>query len=175
MYLLGIDIGTSSAKCLLADLNGNVLDRFSVSYPLSVPRPGWAEQNAQDWFDAALQGIRHLLQTTKLDPADIVGISFSGQMHGLVPIDRSGEVIRSPFLWCDQRTQTQCDKIESIAGGRGSLVSLTNNVMLTGYTGGKILWLKENEPEHYNAMTVFLCPKDYVRFRMTSVPCMDVT
>lgn len=175
MYLLGIDIGTSAAKCLLTDHAGRVVAKESLGYPLDVPRPGWAEQNAEDWVDAAFHGIRRLLSHPGITASMIDGVSFSGQMHGLVALDKSGAVIRKPFLWCDQRTQAQCDRIEQAAGGRQALLSMTNNVMLTGYTGGKLVWLKEEEPEHYAAMATFQCPKDYLRFRMTGEICMDVS
>lgn len=175
MYLLGIDIGTSSAKCVLADRFGKVRAAASRDYPLSVPRPGWAEQEAGDWEQAMYEGIRQLLSTPGISAGDIDGISFSGQMHGLVALDREGRVIRKPFLWCDQRTQKQCDEIEAAAGGREQLIGMTNNVMLTGYTGGKLLWLKEEEPQHYAAMTTFQCPKDYVRYCLTGQIVMDVS
>lgn len=175
MLLLGIDIGTSSAKCVLVNEAGTVVARASGEYPLETPRPGWAEQDASLWVDAVFQAIRKLIAGTGVFPAEIGGISFSGQMHGLVALDGQGKVIRKPFLWCDQRTQAQCDRIENAAGGREALLSMTNNVMLTGYTGGKLLWLKEVEPENYRAMTVFLCPKDYVRYRMTGQAMMDVS
>ncbi|MBO2515836.1 MAG: xylulokinase [Clostridiales bacterium] len=175
MYLLGIDIGTSSAKCVLVDRLGKVRAAASRSYPLETPRPGWAEQDAGDWARAAFEGIRQLLDTPGISAADIDGVSFSGQMHGLVALDRAGNVIRKPFLWCDQRTQAQCDEIEALAGGREALTGMTNNVMLTGYTGGKLLWLKQVEPEHYAAMTAFQCPKDYVRFRLTGEILTDAS
>ncbi len=173
MYLLGIDIGTSSAKCLLTDTAGSAVLSVSRGYPLETPRPGWAEQRAEDWAEAVFACLRELITEHGIRPSEIGGISFSGQMHGLVPLDKNGNVIRKSILWCDQRTEKQCNAITAAAGGRDKLLNMTNNVMLTGYTGGKILWLKETEPEHYRAMTVFICPKDYVRFRLTGVICTD--
>lgn len=175
MYLLGIDIGTSASKAILVDHAG--ITRFSASmeYPLYTPRPGWAEQEPEDWVNAAFGAVKKLLQMPGVAAGDIDGISFSGQMHGLVALDGQNRVIRRAFLWCDQRTQKQCDEIEHAAGGREELIRMTNNVMLTGYTGGKLLWLKEEEPEHDRAMTAFLCPKDYLRFRLTGRKCMDVS
>jgi len=175
MYLMGIDIGTSGAKCVITDRTGRVKSKATAGYPLEVPRPSWAEQDPAWWVDGAYAAVRQALLAGSLSGKDIAGVSFSGQMHGLVALDREGAVIRKAFLWCDQRTQKQCDEIERIAGGRDSLLSMTNNVMLTGYTGGKLLWLREEEPEHFAAMTAFLCPKDYLRFRMTGEIRMDAS
>lgn len=175
MYVLGIDIGTSCAKCLLMTADGGVAARASKDYPLLTPRPGWAEQDPAWWVDAAFESIRRILETPGVSPDQIEGISFSGQMHGLVPLDRDGRVIRKSILWCDQRTEPQCREIEKLAGGQKSLIGLTNNVMLAGYTGGKLLWLREEEPEAFRRMVVFLCPKDYLRFRLTGEICMDVS
>ncbi len=175
MYLLGLDIGTSSAKCVVVDRSGHPVASASRSYPLETPRPGWAEQDPALWETAAFRAIQDVLRQPGIDPRLIAGISFSGQMHGLVPLDAAGQVIRKSILWCDQRTGKQCEKIEEAAGGRESLLLLTNNVMLTGYTGGKLLWLREKEPDHFRAMSRFLCPKDYVRYRMTGRVCMDVS
>ncbi len=175
MYVLGIDIGTSCAKCLLMTPDGQVAARASREYPLLTPRPGWAEQDPAWWVEAAFESIRTLIDTSCVSPSEIEGVSFSGQMHGLVPLDREGKVIRRSILWCDQRTEPQCMEIERAAGGREALLSMTNNVMLAGYTGGKLLWLREEEPENFRRMTVFLCPKDYLRYRLTGEICMDVS
>lgn len=175
MYLMGVDVGTSGAKCVITDRNGQVVARASSGYPLETPRPSRAEQDPAWWIDGAFAAIREALLSGGLNGKDIAGLSFSGQMHGLVPLDQKGNVIRKAILWCDQRTQKQCDEIEETAGGRDSLIGMTNNVMLTGYTGGKILWLREMEPDHFAAMRAFLCPKDYLRFRITGEIAMDVS
>ena len=175
MYILGIDIGTSCAKCLLITRDGRVRARHSREYPLLVPRPGWAEQDPVWWEEAAFACVREMLAASGIRPEDIEGVGFSGQMHGLVPLDREGRVIRKSILWCDQRTESQCREIEERAGGREKLLSMTNNVMLAGYTGGKLLWLRTEEPEHFRRMAVFLCPKDYLRYRLTGRICMDVS
>ena len=175
MVVMGIDIGTSCAKCLLMTRDGRVTARASKEYPLLVPRPGWAEQDPEWWAEAAFESIRRLLETSGVSPAEIGGISFSGQMHGLVPLDRDGKVIRKAILWCDQRTEPQCRVIEEKAGGRESLLGMTNNVMLAGYTGGKLLWMRQEEPEAFRRMVQFLCPKDYLRYRLTGEIGMDVS
>ena len=175
MYLMGIDVGTSAAKCLLVDEKGRVAARAAREYPLETPRPGWAEQEPARWREAVFACIREVLDAPGVTAGQIGGVSFSGQMHGLVAMDGGGRVLRKAILWCDQRTQCQCEAIERAAGGREALLSMTNNVMLTGYTGGKLLWLREMEPERFKAMTVFLCPKDYVRWCLTGVLRMDVS
>ena len=109
--LVGLDVGTSGAKCILADETGCVLASSTQSYPLSTPRPGWAEQNPEDWWEGVKRGLKVILEKAQVKPEDIVGISFSGQMHGLVALDENNEVIRPAILWCDQRTQKQCDWI----------------------------------------------------------------
>ncbi len=175
MYTLGIDIGTSCAKCLVIGRDGRVAAKVSKEYPLLTPRPGWAEQDPIWWADAAFESIRRLFGESGIRPEEIEGIGFSGQMHGLVPLDKEGQVLRKSILWCDTRTEKQCFEIEEKAGGRDALLDLTNNVMLPGYTGGKILWLREEEPDCFGKMAVFLCPKDYLRYRLTDEILMDVS
>lgn len=173
--LIGLDIGTSGAKCLLADETGRVIASATREYPLSTPRPGWAEQNPEDWWRGAADGIRAVLAKAGADAKDICGVSFSGQMHGLVALDAEMRVIRPAILWCDQRTQKQCDWITGRAGGVEGLLRYTNNRMLTGYTGGKLLWLRDEEPENFARMKIFCCPKDYIRFRLTGRVLTDVS
>ena len=174
-YLIGLDVGTSGAKCIIADSEGTVVASSTQEYPLYTPKPGWAEQDPKDWWDAVVRGLKVILEKSKVNPADIAGISYSGQMHGLVALDENNEVIRPSILWCDQRTQAQCDWITEKAGGLEKLLTYTNNRMLTGYTGGKILWLRDEEPENFKRMKLFVCPKDYIRFRMTGKLGMDVS
>ena len=174
-YLIGLDVGTSGAKCIIVDNDGAVIASSTQEYPLYTPKPGWAEQNPQDWWDAVVRGLKVILEKAAADPADIVGISYSGQMHGLVALDENNEVIRPSILWCDQRTQAQCDWITEKAGGLKKLLGYTNNRMLTGYTGGKILWLRDEEPENFKKMKIFVCPKDYIRFKMTGKLGIDVS
>lgn len=172
-YLIGIDIGTSGAKIIAADDQGNVAASKTVEYPLYTPKPGWAEQNPSDWWKAVCEGCKAVMKAVA--GSEILGVSFSGQMHGLVALDANNEVIRPAILWCDQRTQKQCDELIAACGGVERLVSITNNTMLTGYTGGKILWLRDEEPENFAKMDVFLCPKDYIRLLITGNRGMDVS
>lgn len=174
-YLIGLDVGTSGAKCIMIDETGRVVASSTQEYPLSTPRPGWAEQNPEDWWQGVVRGLKAILEKANVKAEDILGLSYSGQMHGLVALDANNEVIRPAILWCDQRTQKQCDWITEKAGGLKALLKLTNNRMLTGYTGGKILWLRDEEPENFERMKVFVCPKDYIRYRMTGEIMIDVS
>lgn len=174
-YLIGLDVGTSGAKCIMIDETGRVVASSTQEYPLSTPRPGWAEQNPEDWWQGVVRGLRAIIQKANVNPGDIAGLSYSGQMHGLVALDENNEVIRPAILWCDQRTQKQCDWITERAGGLKALLKLTNNRMLTGYTGGKILWLRDEEPDNFARMKMFVCPKDYIRYRMTGELMIDVS
>ncbi|NLG25436.1 MAG: xylulokinase [Clostridiales bacterium] len=174
-YLIGLDIGTSGAKCILADETGRVVASSTREYPLHTPRPGWAEQDPADWWRAVCEGAADIIFRAGVDAAEIAGLSLSGQMHGLVALDAQNQVIRPSILWCDQRTQPQCDWVTERAGGLGGLLRLTNNRMLTGYTGGKILWLRDEEPDNFARMAKFTCPKDYIRLLLTDELAIDVS
>ena len=171
--IAGIDLGTSGVKCIIADESGGIIASSLEEYPLSTPHPGWAEQDPADWWSAVVRALSRILPAVRKE--DLVGVGFSGQMHGLVALDEQGAVIRPAFLWCDQRTDGQCKWITEKAGGIDGLLRLTNNRMLTGYTGGKLLWLKEKEPENFARMKTFICPKDYIRFKLTGLAATDVS
>ena len=174
-YLIGLDIGTSGTKCIIADTQGNVVASSTQEYPLYTPKPGWAEQNPIDWWEAVVKGLKVILGKANVNKDEIAGLSFSGQMHGLVALDKDLNVIRPAILWNDQRVQKQCDWITEKAGGLNGLLSYTNNRMLTGYTGGKILWLRDEEPENFARMVTFVCPKDYIRFKITGELAIDAS
>jgi xylulokinase len=170
---LGIDLGTSAVKSLLVDENGEVKASHSVEYPMLTPRPGWAEQHPDDWWNGTVRCVRELMGKSGADPASVAAIGLSGQMHGSVFLDRDGNVIRPALLWCDQRTGAQCEAIDRIVGP-SRLGELTGNRALTGFTAPKILWLRDEEPENYARVAHILLPKDYVRLRMTGEWAMDV-
>jgi len=174
-YLIGLDIGTSGAKCILTDECGAVVASSLNEYPLHTPKPGWTEQDPADWWNAIREGARAIMQKAQVPSDQIVSLSLSGQMHGLVALDVKNQVIRPSILWCDQRTQKQCDWITEKAGGVSGLLKYTNNRMLTGYTGGKILWLREEEPENFAKMRKFVCPKDYIRYLLTGELATEVS
>jgi len=168
--LFGIDVGTSAVKGLAIDPQGEVLATEEAAYPLSTPRPGWSEQNPEDWWRAT-QEVLENLERAAGEPA---GIGLSGQMHGLVALDDGDEVIRPAILWNDQRTQAECDEIEDTIG-LDKLIALTGNRALTGFTAPKILWLRHHEPDNYKRIASVLLPKDYVRLRLTGEHATDVS
>lgn len=172
-YIMGIDVGTSGLKCILIDEKGHVTVSVTENYPLYTPKPGWSEQNPSDWWEAAGKAMRKA--SAAVDKKDIIALGFSGQMHGLVALDKDDKVIRPAILWNDQRTAAECAEIIAAAGGLDGLLKYTNNTMLTGYTGGKILWLKKHEPENYGKMNSFLMPKDYIRYLVTGEKATDVS
>jgi xylulokinase len=173
-YVIGIDIGTSGCKTLIIDHEGHVVRRAVEEYPLSTPRPGWSEQEPEHWWQAVLSTLKRVING--FQPVnDIKGIGLSGQMHGLVALDGNDQVLRPAILWNDQRTGDQCRKIHELTGGIDGLLKLTNNQMLPGYTGGKILWLRENEPDNYEKTRMILNPKDYIRYRLTGEYATEVS
>jgi xylulokinase len=174
-YILGIDIGTSGTKTILVDDEGRVAAAKTVEYPMETPKPGWTQQNPADWWKAAAESIRAVLKKSGVPAEALAGVGFSGQMHGMVALDEAGEVVRPAILWNDQRTEAQCEEITQAAGGLSGLLAYTNNRMLTGYTGGKILWMKEMEPENFARTKVIINPKDYVRYKLTGEIATEVS
>lgn len=174
MYLLGIDIGTSGTKTVLFDTKGNAIASSTVEYPLYQPQNGWAEQSPEDWWNAVQQSIRNVLQKSGVNSADIRGIGLSGQMHGLVMLDKSGEVLRRSIIWCDQRTGEECKEITEKVGAE-RLIEITANPALTGFTASKILWVRNHEPEIYEKCAHILLPKDYIRYKLCGVFATEVS
>ena len=166
--LVGLDVGTTGVKALTVSPDGDVLARVEEAYPLSTKRPGWAEQDPEDWWRAAESAL------AALGPADLAGIGLSGQMHGLVVLDERGRVLRPAILWNDQRTAAECAEIEERLGLR-RLVELTGNRALPGFTAPKLLWLRRHEPEIYARIAHVLLPKDYVRLRLTGKRAIDAS
>ncbi|HEY6470052.1 MAG TPA: xylulokinase [Candidatus Dormibacteraeota bacterium] len=168
--IVGIDIGTSAAKGLAVDPeNGRVLASAESSYPVSSPHAGWMEQRPEDWLAATHEVLARLKTTV----TEIVGIGFSGQMHGLVCLDDAGAVIRPAILWNDQRSAPQCAEMES-GGGLARLLRLTGNRALPGFTAPKVLWMRENAPDEYARIHRICLPKDFVRDRLVGGHRMDM-
>ncbi len=165
-YYLGIDIGTSGTKTLVIDEAGNVLAEADANYPMAQPRPGWTEQDPEDWWKATVKTVRAVMRESKVDKSEVKAIGLSGQMHGSVFLDASDEVIRPALLWNDQRTATQCDAITSAAGSRENLIGMVANPALTGFQAPKILWLRDNEKRNFGRLAKVLLPKDDVRRRL---------
>lgn len=172
--LLGIDLGTSGTKTVLFDSDGRRLASHTVEYPLYQPKNGWAEQDPEDWWRAVQETVRTVLAKSGAKPEDIRGIGIAGQMHGLVMLDSQGQVLRKAILWCDGRTQAQCDEITQTVG-REKLLAITANPALTGFTAGKILWVREHEPELYEKCRHILLPKDYIRYKLTGEFATEVS
>ncbi|MFK7694333.1 xylulokinase [Paenibacillus sp. HJGM_3] len=172
-YVIGVDLGTSAVKTLLVDEAGRVRAEATKSYPLHQPQSGYSEQNPEDWVEGTLTALGRLMRESGV-PADAVqGLSFSGQMHGLVLLDRDHRVLRPAILWNDTRTTAECREIEAALGGE--LLAIAKNRALEGFTLPKLLWVKRHEPEVYARAAVFVLPKDYVRYRLTGTLALDVS
>jgi len=172
-YVIGIDLGTSSVKSLLVNEQGVLCGMVSKAYPLIQKQAGYSEQEPEQWVIQTIAGLRELVEQSGVEMQQIAGISFSGQMHGLVLLDEQHKVLRPAILWNDTRTTKQCRQIEKKLGAQ--LVEITRNVALEGFTLPKILWVQENEPELFAKAALFLLPKDYLRYRLTGQLHMDLS
>ncbi|MCP5099259.1 MAG: xylulokinase [Chloroflexi bacterium] len=171
-YFLGIDSSTTATKALLMREDGEVVAVASSEYTYETPHPLWSEQHPDLWWDATAESIHAALAKAGVDGADVRGVGLTGQMHGLVLLDKDGEVLRPAILWNDQRTGAECDEIRG-AVGKKRLVQITGNDALTGFTSPKVLWVKNNEPEIFARVAQILLPKDYVRYKLTGEYAMD--
>ncbi len=167
---IGIDLGTSSVKLLLVSADGKIIKSESADYPIAYPRNGWSEQNPQDWLDATLRALNKLLDG--YDRSCVKGISFGGQMHGLVALDKDDNVIRPAILWNDGRTQRQSDYLNEVIGKK-VLSERTANISFAGFTAPKILWIRENESENFAKIAKIMLPKDYLAYMLTGVHATD--
>ena len=169
---IGIDLGTSAVKLLLMNAAGEIKNIVSREYPLFFPHPGWSEQNPADWYQETVAGLKEL--TAGFDAQSVVGLSFGGQMHGLVILDENDEVIRPAILWNDGRTTKETDYLNNEIG-REKLSAWTANIAFTGFTAPKLLWVKNNEPENFARIQKIMLPKDYLVYRLTGTFCTDVS
>ena len=172
LYYIGIDLGTSAVKLLLMKGNGKIVRVTSREYPLYFPHPGWSQQNPEDWYKQSMDGLCELLDG--IDKSQVAGISFGGQMHGLVVLDENDQVIRPAILWNDGRTFRENDYLNQVIG-KEKLSEYTANISFTGFTAPKILWIKNNEPENFARIKKIMLPKDYLAYRLTGVHCTDVS
>ncbi len=170
MLYIGIDLGTSAVKLLLMDASGTIHKVVSREYPLEFPKPGWSQQNPEDWKTAVLDGLLEL--TADCDKTQIAGIGCGGQMHGLVILDERDEVIRPAILWNDGRTAKQVNYLNNEIG-KDKISAYTGNIAFAGFTAPKILWVKENEPENFARISKIMLPKDYINYILTGVHCCD--
>ncbi len=170
MYFIGVDLGTSAVKLVLMDETGRICNTVSKEYPLYFPKPGWAEQNPEDWYTRSVCGIRELLQ--EADASQVAGISFGGQMHGLVVLDETDAVIRPAILWNDGRTAAETDWLNREIGTE-RLSACTGNIAFAGFTAPKLLWMRSREPEQFARIRKIMLPKDYLAYRLTGVFSTD--
>lgn len=170
MLFIGVDLGTSAVKLLLMDENGKICKIVSREYPLYFPHPGWSEQNPEGWFAQSMEGIKEL--TADCDKSQVQGISFGGQMHGLVALDARDQVIRPAILWNDGRTGKQTDYLNQVIG-KDKLSEYTANIAFAGFTAPKILWMKENEPENFAKICKIMLPKDYLAYKLSGSFCTE--
>ena len=173
-YIIGVDIGTSGTKTVLFDESGKVIASKTIEYPMYQPKNGYAEQDPKDWADATVNTLKAVVSQSGVSKDDIKGIGLSGQMHGLVMLDKDNEVIRNSIIWCDQRTSKEVEEMNAKLGER-KLIEITANPALTGWTAAKILWVKNNEPQNYERCRHILLPKDYIRFILTGEYATEVS
>ena len=172
MFYIGVDLGTSAVKLLLMEGNGKIANIVSKEYPLYFPHPGWSEQKPEDWWEAVKEGLKEL--TEGFDKSKVAGISFGGQMHGLVILDKDDNVIRPAILWNDGRTQEETDYLNNEIG-KSKLSEHTANIAFTGFTAPKILWVKNKEPENFARIAKIMVPKDYIAYKLSGSFCTDVS
>ncbi len=161
MYYIGVDLGTSAVKLVMMKSGGEIAASISKEYPLYFPHPGWSEQKPEDWKNAVITGLKELV--SGIDASEVAGISFGGQMHGLVVLDENDNVIRPAILWNDGRTQKETDYLNNVVT-KEVLSSETANIAFAGFTAPKILWMKENEPENFKKIKKIMLPKDYIAY-----------
>jgi xylulokinase len=170
MLYIGIDLGTSAVKLILMEADGTIKNVVSKEYPLYFPKPGWSEQKPEDWWKAVVEGIQEL--TKACDKSQVAGISFGGQMHGLVILDQEDQVIRPAILWNDGRTGKETNYLNDVIG-KDKLSSYTANIAFAGFTAPKLLWVNANESENFNKISKIMLPKDYIAYMLSGVHCTD--
>ncbi len=173
-YVIGVDCGTSGTKTVLFDELGTVIASQTIEYPMYQPKNGYAEQSPEDWADAMINTIKAVLSKSGVKSDDVIGVGISGQMHGLVMLDKDGRPLRKSIIWCDQRTEAEVEQMNKIVG-RKRLIEITANPALTGWTAAKILWVRNNEPEVYEKCRHILLPKDYLRYILTGEFATEVS
>jgi len=173
-FLIGIDIGTSGVKTVLFDSQCNIISSEIEEYPLYQPKNGWAEQDPEDWWNATCITLKKVLRKSCVNPNEVKAIGLTGQMHSIVALDSNNDVLRRSILWCDQRSDKECDELKNIIG-IDKLFSITGNPPLTGFTASKLIWIKNNEPQIFGEIKKILLSKDYIRYKLTGEFATDVS
>lgn len=173
-YLIGIDCGTSGTKTVLFNELGKVISSATIEYPMYQPQNGYAEQEPSDWVNATVKTIQIVMAKSGVRKEEVKGIGISGQMHGLVMLDKDNNVLRKSIIWCDQRTAVEVEEMNRVIG-QDKLIEITANPALTGWTAAKILWVKNNEPEIFEKCCHILLPKDFLRFVLTNEYATEVS
>lgn len=163
MYYIGVDLGTSALKLIMMNSKGELVKSVSKEYPLYFPHSGWSEQNPTDWFLAVKEGLKEICEGAD---DKIAGISFGGQMHGLVILDKDDNVLRPAILWNDGRSTEETDYLNNVIG-KEKLSKLTANIAFAGFSAPKILWVKNNEPEIFEKISKIMLPKDYISYMLS--------
>lgn len=169
-YYIGIDLGTSSVKLILVDIDGAIHSTVTKEYPVMYPHNGWSEQSPEDWWNAVIEGLSELLDG--FDGESVAGIGVAGQMHGLVVIDQEDKVIRPAILWNDGRTFNETEYLNEVIG-KEKLFEYTGNIAFAGFTAPKIMWLRENEAKNFARISKIMLPKDYINYLLTGTYCTD--
>ncbi|WP_036487819.1 xylulokinase [Myxosarcina sp. GI1] len=162
--VIGLDLGTGGVRAIAVDLKGRIVAQATYSYSLLTPHPGWTEQNPSDWIESSLKALSDVTQ--QLNGRQAIALGLSGQMHGMVPLDAQGQVIRPAILWNDQRTGKAVEEIETVVP-RHDLIQRTGNPAVTGFQLPKLLWLRSEEPQAYKQVRQILLPKDYLGYVLT--------
>jgi len=174
-YMMGIDVGTTGTRAVVVRPDGHVVGAATGDHqPMKMLKPGWAEQDPSDWWEATIKAVRAALEAAGLAGSDIAAVGLSGQMHGVVLLDKTHAVLRPSLIWCDQRSQAQCDWITEKVGS-DRLIRLVSNPALTGFSAPKLLWVRDNEPQVFERAAQFLLPKDFIRFRLTGEFATEVS
>ena len=173
-FYLGLDVSTTAAKALLLAESGGTIVSTAQPYPLQAPRPLWAEQDPENWWQAGAAAIRDVLQRSGVRGEDVAAVGLTGHMFGLVGLDAAGTPVRPCIMWNDQRAGGECEAITRSVG-LGNLIDLTANCMLPGYVAPKLLWLRRHEPDAYARIAHLIFAKDYIRYRLTGELATDVS
>jgi len=174
MYYIGVDLGTSSVKLILMEASGNIVNTVSKSYPIDFPKPGWSEQNPEEWWSAVCKATKETIQKAGIAPEEIAGVGIDGQSWSAIAIDKEGKVLTNTPIWMDTRAQSICDRLNEEIGA-DKIFEVAGNSLQPSYTTAKIIWYKENLPEVYANIYKILQSNSYIAFKLTDAITQDVS